>query len=117
MNKINLFRFVLIALLLLTYQSSTIHSSQHLLEIHEDCHLCVSDQKFDENLHKTNSPIILESYTIAAKNLEQRIVVKEPLDLLQKSLLKSTDYTGMKYFYVKQTPLGYLSTAPPYLFS
>ncbi len=112
-NKTNVFRFVLLALLLLAYQSSTIHSTQHLLKTHEDCHLCVSGQKFDENLHETNFPIILESFTIESTNLEQRVVVKEPLDLLQKPLVKGTDFTGMQHFAVMPIPLGYVSTAPP----
>ena len=113
MNKTYFFRFVLLALLLLAYQSSTIHSAQHLVKVHEDCHLCVTGEKFDENLHETNFPIILESFTIAPANVEQRVVIKEPLDLLQKPLVKRTDFTGMQHFSVMSIPLGYFATAPP----
>jgi len=113
MNKTYFFRFVLLALLLLAYQSSTIHSAQHLVKTHEDCHLCVTGEKFDENLHETNFPIILESFTIAPANVEQRVVIKEPLDLSQKPLVKRTDFTGMQHFSVMSIPLGYFSTAPP----
>ena len=112
-NKTYLFRFVMLALLLLAYQSSTIHSTQHLVETHKDCHLCLSGQKLEENLHETNFPIILESFTIAPANIEQRIVVKEPVDLLQKPLVQRTDFTGMQHFAVLSIPLGYFSTAPP----
>lgn len=113
MHKTNVFRFVLLALLLLAYQSSTIHSTQHLVKTHEDCHLCVSGEKFDENLHETNFPIILESFTVESANLEQRVVFKEPLDLLQKPLVQRADFTGMHHFSVMSIPLGYFSTAPP----
>ncbi len=113
MNKTNVFRFVLLALLLLAYQSSTVHSTQHLVKIHEDCHLCLSGEKFDENLHETNFPVILESFTMESTNVEQRVVVKETLDLLQKPLVKRTDFTGMQHFAVIPPPLGYYSTAPP----
>lgn len=113
MNKTYFFRFVLLALFLLAYQSSTIHSSQHLLETDEDCQLCVSGQQFDENLHETTFPIILESHSIESANLEQRVVLKKRLDFAQKPLLKRTDLTGMRHFTVMPTPLGYFSTAPP----
>lgn len=113
MNKTNVFRFILLALLLLAYQSSTIHSAQHLVKTHEDCHLCVTGQKFEENLHEMNFPVILESFTLAPTNIEQRVVVKEPLDLLQKPLAKRTDLTGMRHYAVMPSPLGYFSTAPP----
>jgi hypothetical protein len=113
MNKTYFFRFVLLALFFLAYQSSTIHSSQHLLETDEDCHLCVSGQQFDENLHETNFPIILESHSIESANLEQRVAVKETLDFTQKLLVKRTDLTGMRHFCISSIPLGYFSTAPP----
>ncbi|WP_415406355.1 hypothetical protein ACLHDG_11375 [Sulfurovum sp. CS9] len=115
--KTNFFRFVLLALFLFAYQSSTIHSNQHLLNKHKDCHLCVSSQQFDTNLHKITFPIIIESNSLELGNLEQRVVLKKPLNLTQKILVKRTDFTGMQHFSVMPIPLGYLSTAPPYTFS
>lgn len=115
--KTNIFRFVLIALFLFTYQLSTIHSNQHLLNKHKDCNLCVGSQQFDENLHKTTFPIIIESISLEIGNLEQRVVFKKRLDLTQKPLVKRTDFTGMQHFSVMPIPLGYLSTAPPHIFS
>lgn len=115
--KTNFFRFVLIALFLFAYQSSTIHSNQHLLSKHKDCNLCVGSQQFDANLHETTFPIIIESNSLELGNLEQRIVLKKPLNLTQKPLVKRTDFTGMQHFSVMPIPLGYLSTAPPYTFS
>jgi hypothetical protein len=117
MNKTYFFRFVLLALFFLAYQSSTIHSAQHLLETDEDCHLCVSDHQFEENLHETTFPIILESHSIESANLEQRVVLKKRLDFTQKPLVKKTDLTGMQHFCISPIPLGYLSTAPPHTFS
>ena len=115
--KINIFRFILIALFLFAYQSSTIHSSQHLLNKHKDCHLCVGSQQFDTNLHETTFPIIIESISLEIGNLEQRVVLKKYLDLTQKPLVKRTDFTGMQHVTVMPIPLGYFSNAPPYIFS
>ena len=115
--KTNFFRFVLIALFLFAYQASTIHSTYHLVKEHIDCHLCASSQQFDTNLHETTFPIIIESNSLELGNLEQRVVLKKPLNLTQKLLVKRTDFTGMQHFSVMPIPLGYLSTAPPYTFS
>ena len=115
--KTNFFRFVLIALFLFAYQSSTIHSNHHLVKEHKDCHLCVGSQQFDTNLHETTFPIIIESISLEIGNLEQRVVLKRRLDFAQKPLVKRTDFTGMQHFSVMPIPLGYLSTAPPYTFS
>jgi len=115
--KTNFFRFVLIALFLFAYQSSTIHSSQHPFNKHKDCHLCVSGQQFDANLQETTFPVIIESYSLEFGNIEQKVELKRHLDFLQKPLVKRTDFTGMKYFSVMSIPLGYDTTAPPYIFS
>ena len=117
MNKTNLFKFLLITLLLLTYQSSTIHSSQHLFEKHDDCHVCVSSKQLDGNLHQTSIPFIFESHAIEFVNSKQRVVVKKRLDLRQRPFVKRVDFRGMKDLCVKPIPLGYLSHAPPYTFS
>ena len=115
--KTNFFRFVLIALFLFAYQSSTIHSNQHLLNKHKDCHLCVSSQQFNANLHETTFPTIIESNSLEFGNIEQKVVLKRRLDFLQKPLVKRTDFTGMQYFSVMPIPLGYYTTAPPFTFS
>jgi len=115
--KTNFFRFVLIALFLFAYQASTIHSTHHLVKEHIDCHLCASSQQFDTNLHETTFPIIIESISLEIGSLEQRVVLKKRLDLIQKPLAKRTDFTGLQHFSVMPIPLGYLSTAPPHIFS
>jgi len=117
MNKTYFFRFVLLTLFLLAYQLNTTHSIKHLVKSNDNCHLCVSGQQFDANLHKTSFPIVLESYSIESAELKQEIVVKKRLDFTQKPLLKKTDLTGMQYFSIAPIPLGYLSTAPPTIFS
>ena len=117
MNKTYFFRFVLLTLFLLAYQLNTTHSIKHLVKSNDDCHLCVSGQQFDANLHKTSFPIVLESYNIESAKLEQRTVVKKRLDFTQKPLRKKTDLTGMQYFAIAPIPLGYFSTAPPTTFS
>jgi len=113
MNKTYFFRFVLLSLFVLAYQSSTIHSSKHFFEAHEDCYLCESELQFDEMFHETTFPVILETYSIESANLEQRVVVKKRLDFMQKPLVQRTDYTGMQHYYVTDIPLGYFSNAPP----
>jgi len=113
MNKTYFFRFVLLSLFLLAYQSSTIHSSKHLFEAHEDCYLCETDIQFDETFHETIFPVILDSYSIVSANLEKRVVLKKHFDFTKKPLVKRADLTGMQHFCISSIPLGYLSTAPP----
>ena len=115
--KTNFFRFVLIALFLFAYQASTIHSTHHLVKEHIDCHLCVGSQQFDTTLHETTLPAIVESNSLETGKLEQRVVLKKRLDFIQKPLVKRTDFTGMQHASVMPIPLGYLSTAPPHIFS
>ena len=117
MNKTYFFRFVLLTLFLLAYQLNTTHSIKHLVKSDNNCHLCASGQQFDENLHEISFSIFLESYNIESAELEQEIVVKKCLDFTQNSLRKKTDLTGMQYFAIIPIPLGYLSTAPPTIFS
>ena len=115
--KTNIFRFMLIALFLFAYQSSTIHSTHHLVKEHIDCHLCVGSQQFDTTLHETTLPAIVESNSLETGKLEQRVVLKKRLDFIQKPLVKLADFTGMHHYMVALIPLGYLSTAPPHIFS
>ena len=115
--KTNFFRFVLIALFLFAYQASTIHSTHHLVKEHMDCHLCAGSQQFDTNLHETTFPVIIEPNSLETGKLEQRVVLKKRLDFIQKPLVKLVDFTGMHHYMVALIPLGYFSTAPPYIFS
>ena len=115
--KTNFFRFVLIALFLFAYQVSIMHSTHHLAKEHIECHLCAGSQHFDTNLHETVFPIIVESINFEVYHVEQRAVLKKCLDLVQKPLAKHTDFSGLQHFSVMPIPLGYLSTAPPYIFS
>ncbi len=117
MNKTYFFRFVLIALFLLAYQSSTVHSSKHLLQKVTECHECLSSEQFEHTVHQTISPIIIESHSTELEHTEQRVTLKLSIDHIQKPLLKWVDLTGLQNFCILPIPLGYLSTAPPSIFS
>jgi hypothetical protein len=117
MNKTYFFRFVLIALFLLAYQSSTVHSSKHLLQKVTDCHECVSSEQFEHTVHQTIFPVIVESQSTESEHIEQRVTLKASIDHVQKPLVKRVDLTGLQHFCIPPIPLGYLSTAPPSIFS
>jgi hypothetical protein len=117
MNKTYFFRFVLIALFLLAYQSSTVHSSKHLLQKVTECHECLSSEQFEHTVHKTVFPSIVESHSTESENITQRVTLKQSIDFTQRPLVKQVDFTGLQNFSISPIPLGYLSTAPPTIFS
>jgi hypothetical protein len=113
MNKSIFLRFAMIALFLLAYQSSTIHSTQHLLKTDKECSLCVNSKVLDGNLHETTVPVFIEATWLAVYTVEQSVVLKKRLDFVQKPLVRQTDFSGMQHFSVTPIPLGFFSHAPP----
>lgn len=117
MNKTVFFRFVLVALFLVSYQSSVVHTTKHALQKSSECYECVSSQQLEHAFYQTAVPFVLELGNVQLELTSQKVTPKLAVNTKQKPSLKRVDFTGLKHFFVSSTPLGYFSTAPPYTFS
>lgn len=109
-QKIRLFHLLLIAFVLLAYQSNTLHF-EHLFEKNDTCHTCIADEKSDNVLHEIS--YIADTHIAENSSIEQKIIRPGARKITQKPLQKATDFTGLRYFSVVPIPLGYFSNAPP----
>jgi len=113
-----LLRFVLIALFLFAYQSSRQHAVKHAFGDHSSCRLCTTSKQLDGNLKEIDFTLFASSFQMVEREQnEVRIEHKEPYDISQPLRIKRSDFTGLRCFRVAPVPLGYISTAPPPLFS
>ena len=110
MRKTRLFHFLLIAFVLLAYQSNTLHF-EHLLEKNDACHVCISDEKTDSVLHEIS--YISDTYVAENSSVQQKIDRPSARKITQKPIRRTADITGLQYFSVAPIPLGYFSHAPP----
>lgn len=112
-----LFRFVLIALFLFSYQTTTIHSKHHFIEELSECHVCKTAKELGTAQHETVFSQISESIAVELNEVEEKRIVNSSYDLTQTPQRQAVDYEGMSIFSVGTLPLGYHATAPPYIFS
>lgn len=118
MNKIVFYRFVFILFFLLSYQFSTVHTAKHVLSQLSECDTCTYTKNLDHTLQQSSIPLVLESISLQLEHAEQRTIAKPSVSIkCIVATLKQVDLAGLKYFVVRATPLGYLSTAPPSFFS
>lgn len=110
MRKTKLFHLLLIAFVLLAYQSNTLHF-EHLLEKNDTCHVCISDEQTDSVLHEIS--YILDTHVVENSSVEQKVSRPKARKITQKPIRKTVDLTGLHYFYIASIPLGYFSHAPP----
>ncbi len=108
---------LLIALFVWTFQSTTIHFKHHVIDKVSECNLCDTSEQID--LYHHNIPAIVVNESIAVKNrkCEEKIVVKSRFDYTDTLPLKWVDSIEYRQYTVKPIPLGYSSTAPPYIYS
>jgi len=110
-------KLLLSVFFLLVSQSYAMHSGEHALEKVEECYACQNSEHIDTKHHDVHLPSFFVSHTTASVELEQCSVEKEAIDLQQYVVQKHIDFVGMKYLDVRETPLGFDTTAPPYTFS
>lgn len=110
MRQTRLFHLLLIAFVLLAYQSNTLHF-EHLLEKNDACHICIADEKTDSILHEISH--IADMHIAEHSSIKQKISRESAHKITQKPLRKTADLTGLRYFSVAPIPLGYFSNAPP----
>ena len=111
-------QLLMLALLLVTFQKVTIHSTQHLSEAASECHLCYVSDHLDLHQHQESSPFIVnEHIAIQERITEEKQIVQDAYDLGQKPIMRMTDYDGLVIVGVDIPTLGYFPTAPPSIFS
>ncbi len=107
---------LLIALFVWTFQSTTIHFKQHVIDKVSECNLCDISEHIDLN-HHTPAGVVNENIAVKTRKREENIVVKSRFDYTDMPQFKLDDIVEPRRYTVKPIPLGYLSTAPPHILS
>lgn len=118
MRQTKLFHYLLIAFVLLAYQSNTLHF-EHLLEKNDDCHTCIAEEHTENVLHEISHVLAIHLSESIVENsaAQQKISRPDIRKITQTPVRKSADLTGLHDFYTTFIPLGYFSHAPPLSFS
>jgi len=117
LNRNIVFRFILLALFLFSYQTTTIHSKHHFINELSECQVCKAAKELGTAQHETAFFQISESVAVEINEVEEKRIVKSSYDLTQTPQLQAIDFVGMSVYSVGTLPLGYYATAPPYIFS
>lgn len=114
MRQTRLFHFLLIAFVLLAYQSNTLHF-EHLLEKNDDCHTCIAEEHTENILHEISHVLAIHLNESIVENsaAQQKISRPDIRKIIQTPVRESVDLSGMHTYCSPFTPLGYLSHAPP----
>ena len=112
-----LFRFVLIALFLFAYQTTTIHTQHHHIAELGKCQVCDVSKTLGKAEHKTIFLEAAQSIAVEIEEIHTKQIVKDAFDLTQKPLPLRIDFRGWRLCETKTIPLGYFATAPPTPFS
>ncbi|UFH59746.1 hypothetical protein [Sulfurovum mangrovi] len=111
------FRFVLIALFLFAYQTTTIHSKHHHLEEFGGCQVCKASKSLGTSHHETLFSLQSESIAVEVSEIEEKKIIQASYDLTQTPEQETASYEGMIALSVPTLPLGFDPHAPPYTFS
>ena len=108
---------LLIALFLWAFQSTTIHFQHNAMNQVSECNLCHTSQKFDLSHHNSSVVIVNENLAVKTRKRAVKIVVKSRFDYTDVAQCKWVNIVDNRQYTVKPVPLGFNSTAPPYLIS
>ncbi|MEY3090939.1 MAG: hypothetical protein RL113_1255 [Pseudomonadota bacterium] len=113
-----LFHIVLIALFLFAFQTNALHIKHHLSNAEDSCQVCQLSQHLDGDQHHSSSTnIVLDAPIMEITAVEERVIIKEALELVQKIEVKRSDVDGLKVFHPHKPILTYQALAPPLFFS
>ena len=108
---------LLIALFISAFQGTLTHFTEHTIANISECQVCEHTKNLDTQHHETPLSNFYTSTRTFTTQLEQLIVVNTPVDLTQSVAIKRVDLMGLKVLKVRDLPLGFNATAPPYIFS
>ncbi|MDD2451486.1 MAG: hypothetical protein PHU67_06195 [Sulfurovum sp.] len=113
MSSATLFRFLLIALFLFAYQTTTIHSKHHHLADFDGCQVCKASKSLGASHHETVFSLPSENIAVEVSEVEEKRVVRPSFDLTQIPERKILCFEGMLAFEVAAPLLGFDAHAPP----
>ncbi|MFT7879642.1 MAG: hypothetical protein ABXS91_04525 [Sulfurimonas sp.] len=116
-SSATLFRFILIALFLFAYQTTTIHSKHHHLEEFGGCQVCKASKSLGTSHHEVLFSLQSESIAVEVSEIAEKQIVRASFDLTQTPELKTVCFDGMSDLFVYTLPLGFDAHAPPHIFS
>ena len=116
MNTAIVFRSVLIALFLFTYQTTTIHTKHHHIEEVSECHICEASKVLGRAHHETPFLELVESVAVEVAEIETKQLTETLFETTQKPDSLAVDLEGMHLYVLGDIPPAYYATAPPSIF-
>lgn len=108
---------LLIALFVFASQSTTIHFQHQVIDEISECNLCHTSEQLDLYNHHSSVVVVNENFAVKTRQHVEKIVVKSRFDYTDVPHLRRMGIVEYRKYTVKPIPLGYLSTAPPSIFS
>jgi hypothetical protein len=112
-NTTLLFRLSFIALFLLSYQSSTIHTKHHHVESITKCSICHAAKTSGKGHHQHSVTHFNESVGIEVSQVETKPITRQAFSLEPSPFCQLNDFDGLKVANIPAIAKGYFSTAPP----
>lgn len=114
MNRVKVFKLLLVSLIVLAYQFKSIHIN-HLIKKDQECIVCIVDNKISTAFNQISFIIylpVLDNISIQKPKSNNRTSA-----LSYKSIIQYVDFKGMRHYKVDKIPIGYFSNAPPHKYS
>ena len=108
---------LLVALFISAFQGTLTHFTEHTIASISECQVCEHTKNLDIQHHETPLSNFYTATRAFTTQVEQLIVVNTPVDLTQSVAIRHVDLIGLKALNVRNLPLGFNATAPPYIFS
>lgn len=117
LNRHIVFRLVLLALFLFSYQTTTIHSKHHFIDELSECQVCKAAKELGAAQHETAFLQVSETIAVEVNEVKEKKITKSSYDLMQSPVRCLNDFDGLTDIQLYIPFTGYFSTAPPYTFS
>lgn len=108
---------LLIALFVLAFQSTTIHFQHHEIEEMAECSVCHTSEHLDLSHHHSSIVIVNEHLAVKTRKDVEKVVVNPRFDYAAVLSFNKLAIVQYRSHSVQPIPLGYYTTAPPYIFS
>jgi len=109
--------FLMIALFVWAFQSSTIHYQHHAIDEIAECSVCHTAKQLDLTHHNNPALVVQENIAVKIRRDIEKIVLNPAFDYTDVLPHKRISMVAHQDYSPGSTPLGFNATAPPYPFS
>lgn len=114
MKKNITFRILIIALLLLSYHTTTIHLKQHQLNNIDKCLICHAVKYTGEQKQQIIIVQLSQNIILAQEQIRRHSLRMKAYNITQIPIYRLSDFDGYKKISMQFLSVGYFATAPPY---